>query len=33
MEKVSKEELLKTLQSFEKDNIPGPDGLPIEYFS
>jgi hypothetical protein len=32
MEKVGKEELHLILQSFQKDKIPGPDGLPMEFF-
>lgn len=32
MAKVGNEELLRTLQIFQKDNIPSPDGLPTELF-
>jgi hypothetical protein len=32
MTEVGKDELLETLQSFQKDKIPRPNGLPIEFF-
>jgi hypothetical protein len=32
MAKISKEELLSTLQSFQKDKSPDLDGLRIEFF-
>jgi hypothetical protein len=33
MEKVTKEELQKTLHNFQKDKIPGSNGLPVELYS
>jgi hypothetical protein len=32
MKEVGKEELQQTLQSFQRDKSPGPDGLPVELF-
>ena len=32
MEEVSKEELKETLNSFQKDKSPGPDGWKVEFF-
>jgi hypothetical protein len=32
MKEVGKEELFMILQSFQKDKIPGLDGLPVEFF-
>jgi hypothetical protein len=32
MAEVGKEELLRTLESFQKDKSHGPDGLPVELF-
>ena len=32
MEEVSEEELKETLNIFQKDKIPGPDGWKVEFF-
>jgi hypothetical protein len=32
MKEVGKEELQQTLQSFQRDKSPRPDGLPVEFF-